>query len=195
MLALLLLGIWLWQQNAQQSEAGGPATELLAALSVQQEDSGAHYDRQQWGDWASQGKSCDTRETVLQRQGRDVQSGASCKIISGTWTSAYDGVTVTEPRTLDIDHIVPVKEANRSGARDWSAEQRRAFYNDFDNLVAVSASSNRGKGDSDPGHWRPDRGHWCDYATGYVRIKTKYHLSVDDQEHAALVQMLNTCPA
>jgi hypothetical protein len=123
-----------------------------------------------------------------------VESGASCKIGTGKWTSAYDGVVVTNARELDIDHIVPVKEANRSGARAWSTEQRAKFYNDSANLVAVSATSNRSKGDSDPGHWRPPlRAYWCDYAKGYAAVKVRYQLTVDQDEKAALSQMLRTC--
>lgn len=193
----MLLAVWLIQHQSETTPvavpAGAPA-ELLGQLTVAVEDTGAHYDRAAWGDWIGQGRSCDTRAIVLQHQGSDVRSGASCKIASGTWTSAYDGTVVTNARDLDIDHIVPVKEANRSGARNWTTEQRATFYNDSENLIAVSASSNRSKGDSDPAKWRPQaRAYWCGYATSYARIKVRYHLTVDQDEKAALSQMLGTC--
>jgi hypothetical protein len=191
--ALALIVVWLLEQKPADTPAGVPS-ELLGQLTVAVEDTGAHYDRAAWGDWIGQGKSCDTRAIVLQHQGSEVQSGASCKIASGKWTSAYDGVVVTNARDLDIDHIVPVKEANRSGARNWSTEQRAKFYNDSENLIAVSASSNRSKGDSDPAKWRPQsRAYWCDYATSYAGTKIRYHLTVDQDEKAALQQMLGTC--
>jgi hypothetical protein len=195
--ALILLAIWLMERQPTDTPDAAPAgapAELLGRLTVAVEDTGAHYDRAAWGDWIGQGKSCDTRAIVLQHQGTDVQSGASCKIGTGKWTSAYDGLVVTNARELDIDHIVPVKEANRSGARGWSAEQRSKFYNDSANLVAVSATSNRSKGDSDPGHWRPPlRTYWCDYAKGYAAIKVRYQLTVDQDEKSAISQMLGTC--
>jgi len=191
--ALTLIVVWLLEQKPADAPAGVPS-ELLGQLTVAVEDTGAHYDRAAWGDWVGQGKSCDTRAIVLQHQGSDVQSGASCKIASGKWTSAYDGVVVTNARDLDIDHIVPVKEANRSGARNWTTEQRAKFYNDSENLIAVSASSNRSKGDSDPAKWRPQsRAYWCSYATSYAGTKIRYHLTVDQDEKAALQQMLGTC--
>jgi hypothetical protein len=53
-------------------------------------------------------------------------------------------------------------EASRSGAAGWPADRRAAFYNDLDNLVAVSSRSNESKSDRDPGAWRPtDQASWC----------------------------------
>jgi hypothetical protein len=167
------------------------ATAGLDALTVHVEDTGAHYDREAWGGWTVEG-GCDTRERVLKTQGRDVRTGAGCKIIAGTWVSSYDGVTVTRAGDLDIDHIVPVKEANRSGARNWDAARRSAFYNDVDNLVAVTARSNRSKGDDDPAKYLPTNDR-CGYATRYVAVKAEYQLSVDQAEHDALASVLTRC--
>ncbi len=193
-------GVWLAQRTGDPAQpvppgAAGPSAAQLDRLTVAVEDTGAHYRREDWGDWASQGNSCDTRELVLQRQGTGVRTGSGCSVTAGSWTSRYDDTGVDNARQLDIDHLVPVKEANRSGARNWTREQRVTFYNDLDNLVAVTASSNRGKGDSDPAHWRPPaRGYWCGYATGYLTIKLRYGLSADQAEYDALRQMLGTCP-
>ncbi|MFC5238047.1 HNH endonuclease family protein [Pseudonocardia zijingensis] len=171
----------------------GRARELLAAIPVRVEDTGAHYDRDEWGDWTSS-YGCDTRETVLIRDGHHVRTGSGCRVLSGTWPSPYDGATLTAPRRVDIDHRVPAAEAQRSGARNWTRAQRAAFFNDPTNLAAVSASANRSKGDDDPGRWRPPRRDaWCDYATAYITTKHSYRLHVDPAEHAALTAMLGTC--
>ncbi|PPK66302.1 HNH endonuclease family protein [Actinokineospora auranticolor] len=178
---------------------GGPHAEALAALGQPRpEDTGAHYDRDDWGDWREDSASkCNTRERVLIRDGDgeavDSQCRPSCPKES-CWTSHYDGVKSKDPKDLQIDHIVPIAEANRSGARDWTRQQRTDYYNDPANLIAVSARSNTQKSDGDPGKWRPAREYWCDYATAYVAVKTKYKLSVDDAELAELTRMLNTCP-
>lgn len=177
---------------AESSSPTLSATAGLDALTVRVEDTGAHYDREAWGDWTVEG-GCDTRERVLKTQGRDVRTGAGCKITAGTWVSSYDGVTVTRAGDLDIDHIVPVKEANRSGARNWDAARRSAFYNDTDNLVAVTARSNRSKGDDDPAKYLPAHDR-CGYATRYVAVKVEYRLSVDQAEHDALETVLRHCP-
>jgi hypothetical protein len=176
----------------------GPAGAQLDTLTVAAEDTGAHYDRKQWGDWTTHG-TCTTRETVLAAQGEgemvDGQCRPSCPAALGTcWTSAYDGVRTGDPAALQIDHLVPLAEAARSGARDWPAARRRAFYNDPANLVAVTVHANTSKGDQDPGRWRPsDRGAWCAYAAGWVAVKTAYGLTVDPAEKAAVRSMLNGC--
>jgi hypothetical protein len=176
------------------------ARDLLDTLTVRVEDTGAHYDRDEWGSgWADHGNECSTRELVLHDQGTGVVNGDRCAPVcpaSGPacWTSPYDGKQARDPSTLDLDHRVPVAEANRSGARNWTAAQRDTFYQDPTNLVAVTAAVNRSKGDDDPGRWRPpNRASWCGYAVSYVTTKSTYNLHVDPAELAALRSMLRTC--
>jgi len=176
---------------------------LLAGLGDPRiEDTGAHYDRADWGRW-SQHNGCNTRELLLQqtaRPGSPYVAGKGCQPVcrdTGTacWVSRYDGAELVDPETVQVDHVVPLREATRSGARSWTDEQRTAFYNDPANLWAVSASSNASKGDSDPAWWRPpDRSVWCDYASTYAAVKTTYRLTVDTAERDALAAMLATCP-
>ncbi|UVS78961.1 HNH endonuclease family protein [Actinokineospora sp. UTMC 2448] len=177
--------------------ASEPPPALVDLGEPRPEDTGAHYRRADWGDWDYDPASkCNTRERVLARDGRGLKVDAQCRPAcpkGDCWTSPYDGVAVDDASDLQIDHIVPLAEANRSGARRWTKDERETFYNDQDNLVAVTARSNQSKGDDDPGRWRPVRGHWCDYATRYVTIKARYRLSVDPVEHAELARMLNTC--
>jgi hypothetical protein len=179
----------------------GPAAALLAALPVAPEDTTAPYDRDQWGDWASHGDGCDTRELVLTEQGHNTMAGKGCRPLCPTtaptcWVSPYDGAALRDSSRVHIDHRVPLAEAARSGARDWTRAQREAFYNDRTNLVAASVHSNTSKGDDDPGRWQPaDRAVWCGYATAYITTKSTYGLSIDPAERDALASMLATCPA
>lgn len=55
----------------------------------------------------------------------------------------YDGATWTAASDLDIDHVVPLKEAWLSGARDWTTARREALANDLTRpqLVAVTVST------------------------------------------------------
>lgn len=174
----------------------GSAAAELAALPVRVEDTGAHYRREDWGQWASGPGGCDTREQVLRRavEPGTLRLAAGCHVLGGRWTSSYDGEVITRPELVQIDHRVPVKEALQSGARNWTAEQRRHFYNDQHNLAAVSAHSNTSKGDRDPGVWRPENhAVWCDYATRYIATKHSYGLAVDAGERDGLAAMLRTC--
>ncbi|WP_424187299.1 HNH endonuclease family protein [Actinokineospora sp. G85] len=182
-----------WDPDAPTGVDAQRARDQLAQLVVAEEDTGHPYNRDDWPHWSAQGQSCDTREEALKRQGAEVRTGAACKVESGTWTSLYDGVPITDARDADLDHLVPLAEANRSGTREWTREQRKAFANDLDQLLVVSARSNRQKGDQDPAKWLPDASHSCEYAARWVAVKTKYKLTVDRAERETLDSLLTRC--
>ena len=72
----------------------------------------------------------------------------------------------------------------------------RAVRNDLrePQLIAVSASSNRSKGDSPPQEWKPPRrAIWCLYARWWTDVKATYRLTVTVAEKRALRVMLRTC--
>jgi len=174
--------------------SAAPATTF--GLTVAPERPLTGYTREHFPHWIGQGGSCDTREVVLRRQGADVRTDADCRAVAGTWTSVYDGAMLTDAAGIDIDHLVPLAEAWRSGADTWTGERRRTFANDLDRpqLVAVTARSNRAKGDQDPAKWKPPaRTYWCAYARDWIAVKTAYGLTADQAEHDALTAMLVGC--
>ena len=69
--------------------------------------------------WITISGSCNTREVVLGRDGTNVVTGSDCYPTSGTWFSPYDGATWTQASDLDIDHVVPLSDAWKSGANTW----------------------------------------------------------------------------
>jgi hypothetical protein len=94
--------------------------------------------------------------------------------------------------------MVPLADAWRTGADKWTDERRSQFANDLTapQLLAVSAASNRGKGDQDPASWKPsNQAYWCTYATNWVIVKHSYQLFVTQAEHDALANMLTSCPS
>jgi len=197
---LLLLAITIWWLNRQPVVSAPPPppvnTPALASLTIAVAGPMSGYSREKFQRWAGGPDSCDTREIVLQRQGSEVARDASCRAVSGKWTSPYDGVAVTDANKLDIDHMVPLAEAWRSGAAGWTDERRKQFANDLTNpqLFAVTANANRSKGDKDPAEYKPPaHGYWCTYAQNYVTVKGAYQLTVDQAEHDALAEMLGTC--
>ncbi|MFF3735530.1 HNH endonuclease family protein [Streptomyces sp. NPDC002476] len=172
------------------------ARELLRGLVVADENDVPDYSRSKFPHWITQYGTCDTREVVLQRDGQDVVQDDQCRATSGTWYSEYDGRTITSASGIDIDHIVPLKEAWRSGASEWTTNKRRAFANDLTSsqLIAVSAGSNRSKGDKDPGNWRPPlESYHCTYSRAWISVKSDYALTANQSEVDALSQMLDTC--
>ncbi len=122
-----------------------------------------------------------------------------CRVATGEWFGAFTGTTVEEPGTLDIDHLVPLANAHKSGAWAWSKEGKHAYYNsldDADHLIAVTASANRSKGARGPDEWRPtNEAYWCEYARDWVRIKGAWGLTVTSAEAQALEEMLSRCDA
>jgi len=71
------------------------------------------------------------------------------------------------------------------------------FANDLKHpqLIAVSASSNRSKGDSPPDEWKPPHKKiWCLYARWWIDVKATWKLTITITERTALRSMLHTCP-
>ena len=184
--------------SAPAAPGSSPARARLAKLPIGRWHSMTGYSRDRFKHWVTQGNGCDTREVVLERDGRDVRKAARCRATSGKWTSPYDNKQLDKATDLDIDHMVPLADAWRTGADRWTDERRQRFANDLSapQLLAVSAASNRGKGDQDPAGWKPaNQGFWCTYSTNWVIVKQTYHLFVTQAEHDALAQMLATCPS
>lgn len=187
--------------SASATPPAGAGGAALGQLPMSPEDTAAPYRRADWGDWVYDPQSkCNTRELVLRRDGAGVTVDGQCRstcpeAAAPCWTSSYDGAAVRAAAQLEIDHVVALAEANRSGAGAWPADKRAAFYNDLDNLVAVSSRSNESKSDRDPGTWRPThQASWCRLASTVVLVKARYGLSVDTAERDGLAAMLATCP-
>ena len=47
-----------------------------------------------------------------------------CKVTKGEWSDRYTGKTLSDPKSVDINHVVPLAEAWRSGASSWDKGQR-----------------------------------------------------------------------
>jgi hypothetical protein len=185
------------------------ATAALNALRVAGRGPMTGYDRDRFGPAWSDDVSvpgghngCDTRNDMLHaRMVRiTVKPGThNCVVLSGTLLDPYTGHSLSFNRAqnasaVQIDHIVPLAEAWRSGAARWTPDQRRNLANDPAELAPVDGKSNSAKGDSGPDSWRPpNRGSWCWYAQTYISVKSRYHLSVQASEKTALGDMLKYC--
>ncbi len=180
------------------------ARALLFNLTVAAEGGSTTYDRTYFRHWIDANGDCqNTRAEVLIDESRvtpTYTSSSRCTVASGRWYSYYDGLTWTNPSDVDVDHVVALKEAWESGARNWSATNRTRFANDLAygrSLVAVTDNVNASKGDRDPAQWLPPRSSvHCRYATTWVLIKYRWRLSIDSTEKSRLSSLLSgTCGA
>ena len=141
--------------------------------------SGLDYSRSYFGDgWASV-DGCDVRNIVLQRDLTDKTMLDSCRVQGGVLSDPYTGRTIHFERgdgEVEIDHIVPLSYAWKNGADKWSTEQRIAFANDTDNLLAVNKGDNRAKSDKSPEQWLP-RINRCEYSQKFAEIAENYGLT------------------
>ena len=152
------------------------------------------YNRRNWS-WV-QVDNKTTRDAVLAEEHMHVAPliyNDKGKVINGVWLCRYTGNMYIDPRKLDIDHMVPLKEAYVSGAKDWSIEQKKQYANDTENpnhLVAVYRSANRSKGSKDPARWMPDVNR-CWYVKEWLKVKTTWKLSMDPVEMYYIFRYLN----
>ncbi|HKS45303.1 MAG TPA: HNH endonuclease family protein [Amycolatopsis sp.] len=206
-LVVLILAVFVaYKSGALGKKTPGPgpaptgdaatARAELAQLVVHARGSMQGYSRDKFPHWEMISGECDTRETVLKRDGQNVQTDAKCEAVSGSWRSPYDGATWTKPSDVDIDHLVPLGQAWESGAAQWSTDRRKELANDLTHpqLFAVTDNVNQAKGDKAPDEWRPPlESDWCAYAVDWIEVKSYYQLTVIEAEKSALSDMLNRC--
>lgn len=191
------------QPQQPQTSVAPQNTQGTLALSVlqmirQENEAGAGYNRDLFRHWNdADGNGCTTRQDVLIAESLSLAQvdRFGCKVIAGNWFSAFDGLTHTDPSDLDIDHLVPLKEAWDSGAHAWSSSQRERFANDMSDgraLIAVTNSVNRSKSDRDPSQWLPPRNSYvCTYISDWIAVKFQWQLSMDSSEWGRLKNLLS----
>lgn len=179
------------------------ARTRLAALLVKGKAPATGYDRE--GDFGTawldvDRNGCDTRNDVLARDLTGITRQGPCKVMRGTLVSPYTGATVDFLRgnrtstLVQIDHVVALENAWRTGAQQLTQTAREALANDPENLFAVDGHSNAQKRSGDAATWLPaDKSFRCTYVEHQVAVKTKYRLWVAPAEHDAMARILSTC--
>lgn len=170
------------------------ARRMLGLLRQAREPGGDAYERSKFPHWADlNGDGCNTRQAVLISESRvKVDRLANCDVIAGRWKSVYDGRVWNDPSDVDIDHVVALREAWVSGARDWSRGRRREYANDLrfrGSLRAVTDNVNQSKGAQDPGDWLPEESR-CTYAVNWVQVKYRWRLQANGDELDALDRII-----
>ena len=62
-------------------------------------------------------------------------------MVTGSWYDPFTDMTFSTASRLDVDHMVPLKEAHESGAYLWSSTKKKEYANELfasESLIAVS---------------------------------------------------------
>ena len=180
--------------------------DLDSLETVADHDDAPRYDRAEFGSgWADlDGDGCSTRNEIL---ARDLARPTfrpetnDCVVETGTLAEPYLGSTVDFVRgqgtseLVQIDHVVALADAWRSGAWQWDASKRLEFANDPLNLLAVDGQANYEKGALTADEWLPPNEDFqCEFIARQVAVKAKWGLSVTDTEADTMWQVLQDCP-
>jgi len=100
----------------------------------------------------------------------------------------------TNPASLEVDHLVALSEAHRSGAALWDLATKEAYANDLDlpyALAAIFGSTNSRKSDYDPAKWLPpNEAFRRTYVIEWIGVKVKWGLTSDVDEMNAIRSIL-----
>jgi len=149
-------------------------------------------------------KSCfDVRSLALQRQAEGTiitNPKNQCMIYKSKWYDPYSNQYFYNASDVDIDHLVPLKNAYYSGAWDWTKAKRCNFSNfleDRYHLIVVESSENRSKGSRGPDKFIPINPQFqCLYLASWLRVKAFWNLRIAVGEAQAIHNFLDhrSCP-
>lgn len=162
----------------------------------------------QFGGWRKDptNKSClDVRGLVLHRTSEieptTRPSADKCVVVSGRWTEPYSGEIIDRPFPfIEIDHLVPLKNAYLMGASKWSQKKRCWYGNFFKNnyhLIPVAAKQNERKGDATPfDYMPPQESYQCTYIKNWLKTKLLWKLAMVPPEAEAIERLVKRykCP-
>ena len=178
------------------------ATVIIETLAVKGRAAKTGYDRSSFSHWRDPDRNgCDARNDILRRDLTNLvikTDSNGCKVLGGVLPDPYSGKNIDfvfGASLVDIDHVVALSNAWQTGAFQFTDEIRLQCANDPLNLLAVSASLNRQKGDGDAATWLPPtKSYRCQYVARQIAVKKKYGLWVTKPEKVAMSTLLAKCP-
>jgi hypothetical protein len=165
-----------------------------------------NYNRlEQFGRWINDPNddTCyNTRAKVLVRDSDKTvifKDTNHCVVDGGLWQDPYTDQPFTNAKDIQIDHLVPLKNAYMSGASKWSFRARCLYANylgaEF-HLISSNGTQNMKKGDKGPDKYMPPNPEYaCTYVKNWLSVKFLWGLKMTEPEAAAIVQIIsdNNC--
>jgi hypothetical protein len=186
---------WVWSANvsvdlSQGFDVGPPPPPASS-----------EYKRTDWRHWVDEDDDGqDTRQEALIRDSVDPVTFETVdeeRVETGRWIGPYGGGVFTDPSDVDVDHMVPLKNAHDSGAWRWDKDKKREYANDLSDLqhlLVVEDGLNQSKGAKGPEEWMPpDASFHCEYIEVWERIKTRWHLTMTSAERAKVDDVKAGC--
>lgn len=162
------------------------------------------YNRiEHFGKWVKNRKdqSClNTRAKVLVRDSKKsiiFNSENTCSVEKGEWADPYAGKILTDAiAEVQIDHMVPLKNAYISGAHSWDYKARCLYGNYLGlstHLIPVLGSENQKKSDKSPeGYMPPNKSYACVYLKNWLTIKSLWNLEMTVSEAQAIKTLIQS---
>jgi hypothetical protein len=156
----------------------------------------ANYDRNsQFGRWINDPNDdvCfNTRAKVLVRDSTKsvvFKENNRCVVDQGRWSDPYTRQTFNLASGIQIDHLVPLKNAYISGAYKWKFKARCLYANylgeDF-HLLSVDGIQNMKKSDRGPDKYiPPNTAYTCTYLRNWLAVKMLWGLTMTPSEASA----------
>lgn len=138
-----------------------------------------------------------TRARVLVRDSHSnvtYKAPRQCVVQAGQWHDPYADQEITEARYIQIDHMVPLKNAYVMGAWEWDFQTRCLFAN-YENflphLVSANSHENMSKGDRGPDEYLPPNESFrCEYVRNWVAVKSIWKLKMTRAEVDAIKEVV-----
>lgn len=138
------------------------------------------------------------RGLVLKRQARKeiiTHPQNSCSIMESEWYDPYTDRLFDKAQDLQVDHVVPLKNAYLAGAWSWPKSKRCHYANfieDETHLIAVAKNANEKKGDRSPDRYLPPHYEFqCQYLSIWLKIKAIWKLKISLNEGRSIREIIN----
>lgn len=144
-----------------------------------------------------------TRAKVLVRDSEEevtYRNDRKCTVANGKWLDPYSNQDFFTAREIQIDHMVPLKNAYMAGAWRWDFKTRCLYANYMGHrhhLVPSSVHENTSKGDRAPDKYLPsDFSYRCEYVKNWLTIKLIWNLNMTKGEVQAIYDVVTNynCP-
>lgn len=145
-----------------------------------------------------------TRAKVLVRDSEEdvtYRNERKCVVENGKWLDLYTNQELFSSREIQIDHMVPLKNAYMAGAWRWDFKTRCLYANYMgyhNHLIPASVHENTSKGDRAPDRYLPpDLSYRCQYIKDWLTIKLIWNLNMTTEEAQAIYDVVtnSNCPA